>query len=85
MQLCRLSEFPVTRTLQIFLAGACGLQHQAAVMIQGAVVDPPLDLEAAAILCEDLSSLPSFAFSSNAPSCDFLRDLPDTSFFPQTN
>ncbi len=60
-----------------------GLQHQAAAMIQGAVVDPPLDLEAAEILCEDLSSLPSFAFSSDEPSCDFLRDLPDTSFFDE--
>ena len=60
-----------------------GLQHQAAEMIQGAAVDPPLDLEAAAIMCEDLSSLPSFAFSSDEPSFDILRDLADTSFFDE--
>ena len=60
-----------------------GLQHQAAEMIQGAVVDPPLDLEAAASMCEDLSSLPSFAFSSDETSFDILCDLPDTSFFDE--
>ena len=37
-------------------------------MIQGAVVDLPLDLEAAASMCEDLSSLPSFTFSSDVCS-----------------
>ena len=60
-----------------------GLQHQAASIILGAVVDPPLDLEAAAMMCEDLSSLPSFAFTSDDSSYDILRELPDTSFFEE--
>ena len=60
-----------------------GLQHQAATMILGTVVDPPLDLEAAATMCEDLSSLPSFAVGGEDPSYDILRELPDTSFFDE--
>ena len=60
-----------------------GLQHQAASIILATVVDPPLDLEAAAAMCEDLSSLPSFAFASDDSSYDILRELPDTSFFEE--
>ena len=58
-----------------------GQQHQAAAMIHGSVIEPPLDLEAAASMCEDLSSLPSFAF--NDSSNEILRDLPDMSFFDE--
>ena len=46
-------------------------------------MDPPLDLEAAETMCEDLSSLPSFAFTSDDSSYDILRELPDTSFFEE--
>ena len=60
-----------------------GLQHQAASSILGTVVDPPLDLEAAAMMCEDLSALPSFAFTDDDSSYDILRELPDTSFFEE--
>ena len=60
-----------------------GLQHQAASIILGTVVDPPLDLEAAAAMCEDLSSLPSFAFASDDSSYDIFRELPDKSFFEE--
>ena len=60
-----------------------GLQQQAAVMINGSVVDPPLDLEAAAKMCEDLTSLPSFAFGGEGSSYDILRELPSTSFLDE--
>ena len=60
-----------------------GLQHQAASSILGTVVNPPLDLEAAAMMCEDFSALPSFAFTDDGSSYDILRELPDTSFFEE--
>ena len=57
------------------------LQHQAASMIGGQVVTPPLDLEALAAMCSDLTSLPSFAFGDNNHISSFLSDLPDGALF----
>ena len=60
-----------------------GLQAQAAVIINGAVIDAPLDLEAAAGLCEDLNPLPLFAFGSEDTLSDILSELPSTLFFDE--
>ena len=60
-----------------------GFQVQAAEIIAGIVVDAPLDLEATAALCEDLTPLPSFAFGSDDKSSDILHELPGTLFFDE--
>ena len=51
--------------------------------ISGKVIDPPLDLEAAATLSEDSSSLPSFAFGGDDSSADILREIAATSFLDE--
>ena len=45
-----------------------GLQHQSASIIH----DPPLDIEAAAMMCKDLSALPSFTFSDDISFGDYV-------------
>ena len=80
MQSYGLREYLVTQTSP---TPSRGFQVQAAEIIAGIVVDAPLDLEATAALCEDLTPLPSFAFGSDDKSSDILHELPGTLFFDE--